>query len=45
MTTMKTMEKKIYSKPVTEVINLEMTKGILFGSDEDAIPDWDDIFA
>lgn len=38
------MEKKIYSKPVTEVINLEMTKGILIGSGEDPTSAWDDLF-
>lgn len=41
---MTTMEKKIYSKPVTEVINLEMTKGILLGSGEDPTSAWDDMF-
>lgn len=40
MMTMETMEKKIYSKPLTEVVNLEMTK-ILCGSD---IPDYDYMF-
>lgn len=41
---MTTMEKKIYCKPVTEVINLEMTKGILIGSGEDPTSAWDDMF-
>ena len=41
---MTSREKKIYSKPVTEVINLEMTKGILIGSGEDPTSAWDDLF-
>lgn len=42
---MTTMEKKIYCKPVTEVINLEMTKGILYGSgDSEDVWNYDDLF-
>ena len=40
MMTMETMEKKIYSKPLTEVIIIQ-TAGILCGS---GIDEYDDVF-